>query len=147
MKRRAGILQWLTANVDFVDVWFVLQAATGYAAFVSWAEVIVRAIRGEASQENWKTRSSSAALIAFWACTSAVRLRAAASLRGAAVEMHGLVDEAAKQAELRDQRATERDRQSAEQQARMLVFTRWMAALAALTLAAAIVTLAVTIAR
>jgi len=48
---RARVLRWLKTNVDSVDVFFVLQAAAGYGAFVSWAEVLVRAIRGEDSRK------------------------------------------------------------------------------------------------
>jgi len=136
-----------TANVDSVDVWFLTVALARYAAFVAWADVIVRAIRGEDSKENWKTLTSSAALIGFSALTSAAEVREFASLRGATVEMRSLVGDAAAQAELRDQRADERDGRAAEQQERMLRLNKRAIVLAAVTLAAAIVTLAVTIAR
>jgi hypothetical protein len=135
------------ANIDSVDVWFLSVALARYAAFVAWADVIVRAIRGEEAKENWKTLTSSAALIGFSALTSAAEVREFASLRGAAVEMRALVGDAAAEAELRDERAAERDRRVAEQQEGMLRLNKRAIILAALTLGAAVVTLAVTIAR
>jgi hypothetical protein len=134
------------ANIDSVDVWFLSIALARYAAFVAWADVIVRAIRGEESKENWKTLTSSTALIGFSALTSAAEVREFAALRGAATEMRTLIDVAAAQAEQRDQRAAERDRRAAEQQERMLLINKLLVILAALTLATALVTLAVTIA-
>lgn len=141
-------LQRLTENIDAVDVWFgLVPGLIRYAAFVSWADVIARAIRGEAARENWRTRFATGALIAIGTITSGARVREMASLRGAAVEMRGLVRDAAAQAELRDQRAAERDRLASQQQMHMLSLTRWLVALAGLTLAAAIVTLVVAVIR
>jgi hypothetical protein len=138
--------RWLKANVDGVDALTFSLALARYLACVAWADVIVRAIRDEEAKENWKTFSSSAVLMALSALQSGAEIREFASLRGAAVEMRGLVHDAARQAELREQRAAERDRESAAQQERILRLTKWLVALATLTLAAAIVTLAVTIA-
>lgn len=140
-------LRGLKANIDAVDVLFVLMGSVGYAAFVSWANVIVRAIRGEEANENWRTVASSGVLVGVWALMSGARVREMASLRGAAVEMRGLVHDAAAQSELRDRRATQRDHDASQQQARMLSLTRWLVALAGLTLAAAIVTLVVATAQ
>jgi hypothetical protein len=140
------LLRRLKANVDAVDVWFgLVPGMVGYAAFISWANVIVRAIRGEEAKENWRTFMSTGALIGIWTLTSGARVREMASLRGAAVEMRGLAHEAAAQSEIRDQQAAERDRHASRQQAHMLSLTKWLVALAGLTLAAAIVTLMVSI--
>jgi hypothetical protein len=79
---------------------------------------------------------STAAAMSAFALVSGTRVREAAALRGAAVEVRELVREAAEDAERRDQRA-------AEQQARLTRLTKWLVALAALTLAAAAVTLVV----
>ena len=144
---RQRVFAWLKANVDGVDVLTVSLGCARYAAFVAWADVIVRAIRGEAAKENWKTTSSSVVFISLSALQSGAEIREFASLRGAAVDMRKLVDDAAEQAKLREQGAAERDRQAAEQQSRMLRFTKWLVAFAVLTLAAAIVTLVVTIAQ
>jgi hypothetical protein len=141
------IRRWLKANIHPTEVWSFFGAMVRFAAFTAWGNLIVRLIRGEEAKEDWRTLSSAAALITFTTLTSAAEAREFASLREAAVEMRGLVDNAAAQAERRDQRTAERDRQVAEQQTRMLRLTKWVVALAALTLAAAIVTLAVTIAR
>jgi hypothetical protein len=141
------IRQWLSVNVDAVDVWTVSLACARYAAFVAWADVIVRAIRGEATKENWKTLSSSAALIGLSALQSGAEIRELASLRDAAVEMRHLVDDAAAQAEVRDRSAAGRDRETANQQERMLRLTKRLVVLAALTLAAAFVTLVVEVVR
>jgi hypothetical protein len=144
---RKHLLHQVKTNVDVVDVWFVLGGIARYATFVSWANVIVRAIRGEESKEDWRTVASTSLLIGIWTLTSGAKVREMASLRGAAVEMRGLVHEATAQSELRDRQAAERDQHASQQEARMLSFTRWLVALAGLTLAAAIVTLVVAIAH
>lgn len=136
------------AKIDAVDVWFGLVPAFAlYAAFVSWANVIVRAIRGEEAKEDWRTFLSTGVLIGAWTLTSGAKVREMASLRGAAVEMRGLVHEATMQSELRDRQAAERDRRASEREGRILSLTRWLVLLAGLTLAAAIVTLVVAIAQ
>lgn len=141
-------LRRLKASVDPVDVLFgIVPASLGYAAFVSWANVIVRAVRGEEAKENWKTFMSTAMFIGVWALMSGARVREMASLRGAAVEMRGLAHEAAAQSEIRDRQAAERDRHASRLQAHMLSLTKWLVALAGLTLAAAIVALMVSIAQ
>lgn len=89
-------------NVDSVDVWFgFVPAFARYTAFISWANVIVRAIRGEEAKEDWKTFASTGFLIGVWTLTTGAKFREMASLRGAAVEMRGLMDEAKTQFELR----------------------------------------------
>jgi hypothetical protein len=118
------LLRRLKANVDPVDVWFGLGGLARYAAFVSWAKVIVRAIRGEEAKENWRTVTSTGVLIGIWTLTSGARVREMASLRGAAVEMRGLVHDASAQSELRNQQAAERDHHASQQQAHMLSLTR-----------------------
>lgn len=144
MQRQLG---WLKANVDGVDALTLSLAVARYAAFVAWAEVIVRAIRGEDSKENWKTFSSSVVLIGLSALQAGAEIREFASLRGATVEMRSLVHDAAEQAALREQRAAKRDRQSAKQQSTTLMINKGMIVLAGLTLTVAIVTLAITLAR
>jgi hypothetical protein len=144
---QSRIWRWLKTHVDAVDIFTFSLACARYAAFVAWADVIVRAIRGEEAEENWKTFSSSVMLIGLSALQSGAEIREFASLRGAAVEMRHLVDDAATEADLRDQRAAERDRRAAQQQASMLLLNKRMVVLAALTLIAAIVTLAVALSR
>jgi hypothetical protein len=97
-----------------------------FAAFTAWGNLIVRLIRGEEAKEDWRTLSSAAALITFSTLTSAAEAREFASLRQAAVEVRGLVDDATAQAKLRDQRAAERDRRAAEQQERILFVNKWV---------------------
>lgn len=143
--RSHAIAKWVTSTLDPAILWFVLHALAGFGAFVTWQDEIVRAIRGEDAKDDWRVNIPTAMLITFWTLTTAARGREMASLKGAIVEMRGMVDDAAEQAELRDQRAAERAREDAEQQMRMLRFTKWLVALATLTLAAALVTLAVTI--
>lgn len=139
-------LRRMTANIDAVDVLFLLAGVVRHAAFVSWAKVIVRAIRGEEAKEDWRTLASTGLLIGTWALTSGAKVREMASLRGAAVEMRELVHEATVQSEVRDRQAAERDQRASRQEARMLSLTKWLVLLAGLTLAAAIVTLVVAIA-
>ncbi len=130
---------WLKANVDGVDVGLLAFALSGFAASISWVDKIVRANRGENVKEDWRTTSSTAAFIAFWVLTTGARVRQTEALRSAAVEMRGVMREAAEQADLRDERAAERDRQAAKQQERMLRSTKLLVAFAVLTLAATIV--------
>jgi hypothetical protein len=127
----------LKTYIDSTDVVFgLLPAAAGYAAFVSWASLIVRAIRGEDVKEDWRVWASTAALMASFVLISGTRVRETAALRSAAVEMRELVGVYAKDAETRDRRA-------AEQQNRIAALTKALVALAALTLASAVVTLVV----
>lgn len=133
------IREWFKAHFDLTDVLFgLLPMATGYAAFVSWAGLIVRGIRGEEVKEDWRVFISTGAFMASRALVSGTHARETAALRGAAVEMRALLREAAEDAQRRDQRA-------AEQQHRLTRLTKWLIALASLTLASAIVTLVVSI--
>jgi integrase len=104
------IKRWLKTNIHPTEVWFLFGALARFAAFAAWGNLIVRLIRGEEAKEDWRTLSSAAALITFSTLTSAGEAGEFTSLREAAVEMRGLVDNAAAQAEIRDQRAAERDR-------------------------------------
>jgi len=126
---------------DSTEVYFgLLPASAFYAAFVTWASLIVRAIRGEDVEPDWRVYVSTAAAMATFTIVSATRVREIAALRGAAVEMRRVVREAAEDAQRRDQRAAERDR-------RLNRLTTRLVTLAALTLVAAVVTLAVSIVR
>jgi hypothetical protein len=136
------ILRWLKANIDGLEMWLLALALSGFAASISWVDKIVRANRGEDGKEDWRTTSSTVAFIAFWVLTAGARVRQTEALRAAAVEMRGVVRDAAEQAELRDQRAAERDRLAAKQQERVLKSTKLLVAFAVLTLAATIVTAA-----
>jgi hypothetical protein len=108
---RARIVQRLKPDIDPIDMWFgLLPNLAGYAAFVTWADFIVRAIRGERPKEGWRLFASTGAFIAIRTLLSGTHVREAAALRGAAVEMRGLVHDAAEAARLREQRAEERDR-------------------------------------
>jgi len=136
---RVGLVKRLKAYIDPIDMVFgLLPGVTGYAAFVSWASLIVRGIRGEEAKEDWRTFVSSVAFISARALVSGTQVREAVALRSAAVEMRELTREAAEEAQRREQRA-------AEQQERLTRLTKWLVGLAAVTLIAAIVTLAVSI--
>jgi hypothetical protein len=128
----------LKTNVDSVDMFLLLAAGAGYAAFVSWTSLIVRSIRGEEVEEDWRLFVSSAAVMSAFTLVSGSRIRETAALRAAAVETREIVREAAADAQRREQRA-------AEQQDRLTRLTKWLVLLAAVTLAAAIVTLVVSI--
>jgi hypothetical protein len=69
------ILRWLKSNVDGVDALTLSLSLAHYAAFVAWVDVIVRAIRGEDSKENWRTFSSSGVLIGLSALRSGTEIR------------------------------------------------------------------------
>ena len=98
----------------------------------------MRAIRGEEVKEDWRVFVSTAAAMSAFALVSGTRVREAAALRSTAVEVHKLVRASAEDAERWDQRA-------AEQQDRLSALTKRLVLLAALTLAAAVVTLVVAI--
>jgi hypothetical protein len=127
-------IQRLKTNVDSLDVFLLLVAGAGYATFVSWASLIVRAIRGEDVKEDWRVFVSSATAMSAFALVSGTRIRETAALRAAAVETRELVREAAEDAQRRDRRAR-------EQQDRLTRLTKWLVLLAAVTLTAAIMTL------
>jgi hypothetical protein len=129
----------LKAYIDSTDLLFgIFPAAASYAAFVSWASLIVRAIRGDDIKEDWRLWTSTAAAMSAFVLISGTRVREARAMRTAAVEVRGLVRVAAEDAE-------RRDRNAAAQQDRLTHLTKWLVAFAALTLSAAIVTLAVLI--
>jgi len=126
-------------HIDSFDLLFgIFPAAANIAAFVSWASLITRAIRGEEVKEDWRLFASTGAAMAAFAFNRATHVREAAAMRGTAVELRELVREAAEDAQRRDQRA-------AQQQDRLTRLTKWLVLLAAVTLAAAFVTLVVTI--
>ncbi len=129
----------LKASVDAIDVFYgLVPAGAAYAAFVTWASVIVRAIRGEEVEPGWRLSASTAVLMASFTLLSGTRVRENAALRGAAVEMRAVVHEAAQEAKLREERAADRDRH-------LTTLTKWLVLLAALTLGAAVVTLVVSV--
>jgi hypothetical protein len=128
----------LRAMPDSIDAYFGLIPASAYcAAFMTWASVIVRAIRGEDVEPDWRVYASPAAAMTAYTVVSATHVRETVALRGAAVEMHAVVREAAKDAKAREAAAAERD-------GRLTALTKLLVLLAALTLAAAVVTLVVT---
>jgi hypothetical protein len=128
----------IKTNIDAVDVLLLSAAGAGFAAFVSWTSLIVQALSGEEVEEDWRVLVSTAGLMAAFTLVAGTRIRETAALREAAVETRELVREAAVDAQHRDQRA-------AEQQDRLTRLTKWLVLLAAVTLAAAIVTLVVSI--
>jgi len=143
---RERFLAGLKQYVDPIDVFYgFLPAITGYAALVSWADLVVRAIRGETVKEDWRGWGSTAAFIAALTVVSGGRVRQTESLHSAAVEMRELLRDGTEEARRREQVADERDRRDSDRQERLHALTIWLVALAALTLAAAIVTLVVSI--
>ncbi len=133
------IRERLKVYLDPTDVLFGLFPAVAvYAAFVTWAALIVRGIRGEEAKEDWRLLASTAAAMSAFTLISGTRIRETRAVRSAAVEMRNLAREAAEDARLRDQRGT-------EQQERFTRLTKWLVLLAFLTLAAAAVTLVLSI--
>lgn len=129
----------LKRYIDSTDLLFgIFPAAAIYAAFVTWAPLIVRANRGEEVKEGWRVVVSTAAAMSAFTLISGTRVRETRAMRDAAVGVRELVRVAAEDAERRDRRA-------GEQQDHLALLTKWLVALAALTLAAAVVTLVVAI--
>ena len=154
MKR---FLQERGLYLDAYDVLFgLVPGLAGYAAFVAWADVIVRALRGEDTSENWRTFVGSAGYIGSRAMISSANARSNVALHDSVTEMRQLLREAAKDAEERDSRlrdllrevaadAQAREQHAAQRDQRLYRVTFAMAVLAGLTLLSAIVTLVVTI--
>jgi hypothetical protein len=125
------IRRW-RSSFDGFDFFFGLVPwMAAYAAFVSWATVIVRAIRGEAVTEDWRAVVSTAAYIGARAMADATEVRESFALRGSVAELRELLRDAARDAEERDRRAAQRER-------RVYRITVAMAVLAGFTLLAAI---------
>jgi hypothetical protein len=132
---------WPRTNVDSFDVFFgFIPWFAGYVAFVVWARLIVRALRGEEAVQDWTTDIATAFFIGVGAVVSGARVRTAASLHTSVTETRELLKDAAGDAARRDQAAGKRDD-------RVYRVTLTMGWVAGLTLAAAIVTLAVTIVK
>jgi uncharacterized membrane protein YoaK (UPF0700 family) len=122
-------------NIDAAEVFYGLMPGfAAHFALESWAQWFVRAIRGEDIEKD-RRFVSSGALIAAFTLTAGARAREIAALRAATVEMRAVLHQAAEDANLRETAAAERDR-------RLTTLTKWLVLLAALTLGAAIVTLA-----
>ena len=112
----------------------------GYVAFVVWARLIVRAIRGEEVVQEWTTDVATALFIAAGALVSAARVRNSVSIHGTVVEARELLRDTKADADRRSESAAVRDD-------KMYRLTTRMAWVAGLTLAAAVVTLAVAVVR
>jgi len=152
-------LKRLGSYIDGFDVLFGLfPGLTGYAAFVSWARVIVRALRGEPVVEDRRTIYATAAFIAARAISSGAHVRQSVALRDSVVELRGLLGDAAADAEEREKRLSEtlaiaaadaetREKRAADRDKRLYKVNIAMATLAGLTLLAAIVTLVVAVVR
>jgi len=150
-------LRRIRAYIDGFDVLFGLfPGLTGYAAFVSWARVIVRALRGEAVIEDRRTTYATAAFIAARAISSGTHVRQSVALHESIRELRELLGEAAADAEAREKRLAEtleaaaldaeaRERRAADRDKRLYKVNVAMASLAGFTLLAAIVTLVVAI--
>lgn len=129
----------LRSLVDGFDVVFgLLPWLAGYGTFVIWARVIVGAIRGEEVSHSWSTDAITALFIAAGSLASAARVRAGVALHDSVAELREAAQEASEEAERRDARAAARD-------AQLYRVTVKMAWVAGLTLAAAILTLIVTL--
>lgn len=116
----------------------LLSAVGAYAAFLSWAPLIVRAIRGEPVREDWRLLTGIAAAMASYAVKSGAQIRQAEALRQAVIGPREVQRDAAEDSKRRDERA-------AKLQEGLNRFTRRLVLIAALTLGASIVAVAVAI--
>jgi hypothetical protein len=124
------LIRWLRSSFDGFDFFFgILPWMSAYAAFTSWLNDIVAALREEGGKESRRTTASTALFVATRAMADATEARESVALRGSVVEMRQLLKEAAKEAEERDKRAAARDR-------RLFRITVAMAVVAACTLLA-----------
>ncbi len=113
----------------------MVPGGAAYMALVNWTSLIVRGIRGEEAERGWRVWVSSGIFIGTFAISAGTRVRDTAAVRDAAVETSKVLRQAAEDAKLREERAAQRDD-------RLTTLTKWLIVLAALTLIAAIVTLA-----
>jgi len=139
--------RWLKASpIDSFDVVFgVLPAAASYAAFVTWASLIVRALRGEDVKEDWRTFVASGALLGAYGMKSATQVREMVALRGATADVRRLAMLANEEAHRRDQRAADQARREDERQESLERLTKRLVLIASLTLAVAVVALVVSL--
>jgi hypothetical protein len=153
------LVRRLFGNIDVFDLVFGFGPwLAAYAAFVSWLNLIVRAVRGEDVRQDRRTTYATAAFIGARAIYSATHTRETVGLHNSVVELRQLQREAAKDAEARDRRMREllqqaaadaeaREKRAADRERNLYKINVAMAVLAGLTLAAAIVTLVVTIVK
>jgi hypothetical protein len=147
-------------DIDVFDLVFGFGPwMAAYAAFVTWLNLIVRAVRGEDVEQDRRTTYATAAFIGARAIYSATHTRETVGLHNSVVELRELQREAAKDAEARDKRMREllqqaaadaearETRGAADRERNLYKINVAMAVLAGLTLAAAIVTLVVTIVK
>lgn len=143
----------MRATFDSFDIFFgLLPLMASYAAFVCWAKLIVRAIRGEEVQEDWRVTVATAAHIGIRALVAATEVRESVALRQAVGETslaishtHQSVSDTRQLLNDIAVDATNRDHQSRKQQDQLYKVTLAMAWVAGFTLLAAIVTLVVAI--
>jgi hypothetical protein len=129
----------LRKYIDSIDFFYgIFPFAAGYAAFVTWTPLVVRAIRGEEVKEGWRLYTATAASMAAYTLKSGAQIRQAEALRAAVANLREVQREAAEDAKQRDERA-------AAQQDRLNRLTQRLVVIAAVTLAASIVTLVVAI--
>jgi hypothetical protein len=100
--------------------------------------MLVRAIRGEEVQEDWRYFVSTAATMAAFALKSGAHIRQAEALRVAVAELHEIEREVAEDARRRDERA-------AKLQEGLNRLTKTLVVLVAMTLVASIVAVVVAI--
>ncbi len=132
--------------MDSIDMVFGLFPAVGfYAAFATWASLIVRALRGEDVKENWQTGLATIALITSYALKSGTQVREATAQRAATTDLRALAILAREEAQRRDRQETERAKLEDERQARLERLTKRLVLLASMTLAVALVALAVSL--
>ncbi len=125
---------------DLFETLAVAERLAGYLAFVSWANLIVRAIKGEAVEEDWRVWLTSAFYIATSGFRAAVELRSGVGTHAASVEARAIMCQAATDASEREQRDTARDE-------RLFRINAAMAVLAGVTLTVAVTSLIITLAR
>lgn len=143
-------------GVDIFDAFGLALWMAGYSAFVSWLDLIVRAVRGESVEQDRKATYATAAFIGARVVYSATHTRETVGLHNSVVELRGLLSDAADDAHARDDRmrdllrqvaadAEARDQRADEREERLYKLTRLMAVVTVGTLLTATVTLVITI--
>jgi hypothetical protein len=143
---RAGLTPQ-PSNVDAIDVLFgLLPAGMTMIVMVLWGRLLARSIRGDAPRTiPLGTSVASGLAIASWSFVSGTRVRWNVALRQSIVVLRTLGQEQAEEATLRDRRDIARDERDHARNDQLFRINIGLLILAALTLAAAIVTLVVSL--
>jgi hypothetical protein len=130
-------------SFDVYDVIFGFFPGVAYfASFVTWAPLIIKGVRGEEVEEDWRTHAATGAALAAFVLKSASSARETAALRAAAEELRGIAREATAEAKDREERAAERDARDERRQDSLILLAKLTLAVAGVALVVSVISVA-----